>query len=119
AVRDARVVKEEFPILSSGGMQSFAFHIRRPQLADHRVRRVLNFALNFQEMNRQMFFGQYRRVKSFFEGMELASSGLPEGAELAILETVRDKVPPELFTMPYSNPVNDSPDAVRANLREA
>ena len=54
-----------------------------------------------------------------FEGMELASSGLPEGAELAILETVRDKVPPEVFTTAYTNPVNDSPDAMRANLREA
>ena len=83
------------------------------------MRRAFNFALNFEEMNRQMFFGQYKRVKSYFEGMELASSGLPEGAELAILETVRDKVPPEVFTTAYTNPVNDSPDAVRANLREA
>ena len=113
------MVKEEFPILSSGGMQSFAFNIRRPKFADPRVRRAFNFALNFEEMNRQMFFGQYKRVKSYFEGMELASSGLPEGAELAILETVRDKVPPEVFTTAYTNPVNDSPDAMRANLREA
>jgi microcin C transport system substrate-binding protein len=58
-------------------------------------------------------------VNSYFEGMELASSGLPEGAELAILETVRDKVPPEVFTTRYTNPVNDSPEAMRANLREA
>ena len=119
AVKDGRVVKEEFPTLSSGGMQSFAFNIRRPKFADPRVRRAFNFALNFEEMNRQMFFGQYKRVKSYFEGMELASSGLPEGAELAILETVRDKVPPEVFTTAYTNPVNDSPDAMRANLREA
>ena len=119
AVKDGRVVKEEFPILSSGGMQSFAFNIRRPKFADPRVRRAFNFALNFEEMNRQMFFGQYKRVKSYFEGMELASSGLPEGAELAILETVRDKVPPEVFTTAYTNPVNDSPEAMRNNLREA
>ena len=44
---------------------------------------------------------------------------MPEGAELAILETVRDKVPPEVFTTAYTNPVSDSPDAVRNNLREA
>ena len=41
--------------------------------------------------------------------MELASSGLPEGAELAILETVRDKVPAEVFTKPYTNPVGRQP----------
>jgi microcin C transport system substrate-binding protein len=58
-------------------------------------------------------------VKSYFEGMELASSGLPQGAELAILETVRDKVPPEVFTTPYTNPVNDGPESVRNNLRQA
>jgi microcin C transport system substrate-binding protein len=119
AQKDGRVVKEEFPIASSGGMQAFAFNLRRSKFADPRVRRAFNFALNFEEMNRQMFFGQYKRVKSYFEGMELASSGLPEGGELAILETVRDQVPPEVFTTAYTNPVNDGADAVRANLREA
>jgi microcin C transport system substrate-binding protein len=119
AVNDKRVVKEEFPILSSGGMQAFAFNLRRPKFGDPRLRRAFNYALNFEEMNRQMFFGQYKRIKSYFEGMELASSGLPEGAELAILETIRDKVPPEVFTTVYSNPVNDTAEAVRSNLREA
>src|SRR5207244_10467511 len=119
AVKDQRVLKEEFPILSSGGMQAFVFNIRRPKFADPRVRRAFNFALNFEEMNRQMFFGQYKRIKSYFEGLELASTGLPEGQELAILETVRDKVPPEVFTTPYTNPVGGSPENVRANLREA
>jgi microcin C transport system substrate-binding protein len=119
AVKDKRVLLEEFPILSSGGMQAYAFNIRRPKFADPRVRRAFNLALNFEELNKQIFFGQYKRVNSYFEGMELASSGLPEGAELAILETVRDKVPPEVFTTPYTNPTGGNPDAVRANLREA
>lgn len=118
AIRDGRVVKEEFPILSSGGMQAFAFNIRRAKFSDPRVRRAFNFALNFEELNKQIFFGQYTRIKSYFEGMELASSGLPEGAELAILETVRDKVPPEVFTTVYTNPVHEGPESIRANLRE-
>jgi microcin C transport system substrate-binding protein len=119
AVKDKRVVLEEFPINSSGGMQGFAFNIRRAKFADPRVRRAFNYALNFEELNKQIFYGQYHRVNSYFEGLELASSGLPQGEELAILETVRDKVPPEVFTTPYSNPVNGDPQAVRANLREA
>ena len=119
AVKDKRVMLEEFPINSSGGMQGYAFNIRRFKFSDPRVRRAFNFALNFEELNKQIFFGQYHRVNSYFEGLELASSGLPEGAELAILETVRDKVPPEVFTKSFTNPVNDSPDVVRANLREA
>jgi microcin C transport system substrate-binding protein len=70
-------------------------------------------------MNKQLFYGQYKRINSYFEGTELASSGLPQGQELQILEAVRDKVPPEVFTTPYTNPVGGNPEAVRANLREA
>jgi microcin C transport system substrate-binding protein len=70
-------------------------------------------------MNKQIFFGQYKRIASYFEGTELASSGLPTGLELEILEPLRGEVPPEVFTTPYTNPVSGSPEAVRANLREA
>jgi microcin C transport system substrate-binding protein len=119
AIADKRVVKQEFPINDSGRMQGFVLNLRREQFKDARLRRAFNFAFDFEEMNKQLFYGQYRRINSYFDGTELASSGLPQGAELQILETVRDKVPAELFTTPYSNPVGGNPEAVRANLREA
>ena len=119
AVKDKRVVLEEFPNRASGRMQGFVLNTRREKFSDPRVRLALNYAFDFEEMNKQLFFGQYQRINSYFEGTELASSGLPEGQELAILETVRDKVPPEVFTKPFKNPVGGSPENVRANLREA
>jgi microcin C transport system substrate-binding protein len=119
AVRDKRVILEEFPIRNVGVMQAFVFNTRRPRFQDPRVRRAFNLAFDFEEMNKQIFFGQYKRIASFFEGTELASSGLPQGQEKEILETVRDKVPAELFTKEYTNPVSGNPEAVRANLREA
>jgi microcin C transport system substrate-binding protein len=119
AVRDKQVVLEEFPIRSSGIMQAFAFNIRRDKFKDPRVRRAFNFAFDFEEMNKQIFFGQYTRIASYFEGTELACSGLPQGKELEILQTVRDEVPPEVFTTPYSNPVGGDAQKVRDNLREA
>lgn len=119
AVTEKRVVKEEFPINDSGRMQAFAFNIRRDQFRDARLRRAFNYAFDFEEMNKQLFYGQYKRINSYFEGTELASSGLPEGQELAILQAVKDKVPPEVFTTAYQNPVGGNPEAVRANLREA
>jgi len=119
AVTDKRVVKEEFPIADSGRMQGFVLNLRRDMFKDARVRRAFNYAFDFEEMNKQLFYGQYKRINSYFEGTELASSGLPQGDELAILETVRDKVPAELFTQAYSNPVGGNPEAVRGNLREA
>jgi len=119
AVRDKRVVIEEFPMRSRGVMQAFAFNIRRDKFKDPRLRRAFNFAFDFEEMNKQIFYGQYRRISSYFDGTELASSGIPGGQELEILETVRPKIPPELFATPYTNPVAGNAEAVRANLREA
>ena len=119
AVRDKRVVLEEFPIRSSGVMQAFVLNTRRDKFKDPRVRLAMNYAFDFEEMNKQIFFGQYKRIASYFSGTELAATGLPEGKELEILETVRDKVPPEVFTKPYTNPVGGSPENTRTNLREA
>ncbi|MDN4986874.1 extracellular solute-binding protein [Bradyrhizobium arachidis] len=119
AVAEKRVLKEEFPINDSGRMQAFAFNIRRDQFKDARLRRAFNYAFDFEEMNKQLFYGQYKRIGSYFEGTELASSGLPQGQELEILQAVKDKVPPEVFTTAYQNPVGGSPETVRANLREA
>ncbi|HVV79121.1 MAG TPA: extracellular solute-binding protein [Pseudolabrys sp.] len=119
AVADKRVVREEFEIRNFGIMQAFAFNVRRDKFKDPKVRRAFNFAFDFEEMNKQIFFGQYKRIASYFEGTELASRGLPEGKELEILNTVKDQVPPEVFTTPYTNPVSGDPQKVRTNLREA
>jgi microcin C transport system substrate-binding protein len=100
-------------------MQAFVLNTRRGKFADARVRRAFNLALDFEELNKQFFFGQYQRIASYFDGTELASSGLPSGRELEILQTVRDQVPPEVFTTEYKNPVNGNPENVRNNLREA
>lgn len=119
AVVEKRVVKEEFPINDSGRMQAFAINTRREQFRDARVRRAFNYAFDFEEMNKQLFYGQYKRINSYFEGTELACSGLPQGQELALLEPLRDKVPPDVFTTAYTNPVGGNPENVRSNLREA
>jgi microcin C transport system substrate-binding protein len=119
AVKDRRVVLEQFPIRNVGIMQAFAFNTRRSKFKDPRLRRALNFAFNFERINAEVFYGQYKRITSYFEGTELGASGLPDGRELAILETLRDEVPPEVFTTPYWNPVAGNATAARANLLEA
>jgi microcin C transport system substrate-binding protein len=119
ATADKRVLLEEFPIRNVGVMQAFAFNVRRPKFQDPRVRLAFNYAFNFEDMNKELFFGQYKRIASYFEGTELAATGLPTGRELELLETVRDKVPAEAFQKAYTNPVSGNPEALRANLREA
>lgn len=119
ARQEGRVVLEEFPLRATGVMQAFVPNLRRDKFKDQRVRRALNLAFPFEEINQTIFSGQYERISSYFHGLELASSGLPEGQERDILETVRDKIPAEVFTAAYKNPVNNSPETVRGNLREA
>jgi microcin C transport system substrate-binding protein len=119
AIAEKRVIKEQFPMRSVGRMQGFVFNLRHDLFKDVRLRRAFNYAFDFEETNKQLFYGAYKRVDSYFYGTDLACTGLPEGLELQILETVRDKVPAEVFTTPYQNPVGGNPEAVRANLREA
>jgi microcin C transport system substrate-binding protein len=120
AAREKRVIKEKFTDESSGRMQGFAFNLRRPLFADVRVRRAFNYAYDWETSDRLLSNGEYHRDSSYFDGIpELTAAGLPEGQELQILETVRDKVPAELFTTPYKNPVGGNEEASRSNLREA
>lgn len=119
AVKQGKVILEEFPDRASGSMQAFIPNLRRTKFQDQRVRRALNYALDFDGMNRTLFFGQYKRTSSYFQNTELASSGLPTGLELEILNSVKDKVPPSVFTTPYANPPDGGDDVRRANLREA
>ncbi len=104
----------------SGSMVGFVPNLRRPQFQDRRVRQAINYAFDFEELNRTQFYGQYTRIDSFFFGLDgLRWTGLPEGKELEILESVRDKVPAEVFTEEYRNPVGGNPQLARDNLRKA
>ena len=113
------VIKEEFPNTASGRMQAFVPNMRRDKFKDVRVRRALNLAFDFETTNRNAFFGLYQRIASYFAGTELASSGLPTGKELEILNEVKADVPPEIFTTPYTNPVGGDLTKMRGNYREA
>jgi microcin C transport system substrate-binding protein len=119
AVEQGKVVVETFPDKASGVMQAFVLNLRRGKFQDRRVRMALNYAWDFESVKESIFYNQYKRINSYFAGTELAATGVPEGRELEILETVRDLVPPEVFTTPYSNPVGGSPGKSRENLRTA
>ena len=120
ALVQGKVTKQEVKLDQvSGVMVGFVPNLRRPFFQDRRVRQALNYAFDFEELNRTIFYGQYQRIDSFFFGLPLAASGLPTGKELEILNTVKDKVPPDVFTTPYQNPVGGTPEKDRENLRHA
>jgi microcin C transport system substrate-binding protein len=104
---------------NTGSMVGFVPNLRLPKFQDARVRHALNFAFDFESLNRTLFYGQYERINSYFYGIPLASSGLPTGKELDILNAVKEKIPPEVFTTPYANPVGGDAGKLRANLKQA
>ncbi|CAN5331774.1 extracellular solute-binding protein [soil metagenome] len=120
AIKANRVKKELVQLGKvSGVMVGFIPNLRRPLFRDVRVRQAFNYAFDFEDLNRTIFFGQYERINSFFYGIPLAWSGLPQGKELELLNTVKDKVPPQVFTEEYKNPVGGDPQKSRDNLRKA
>src|SRR5437899_8857357 len=86
-------VKKEFKTTSPQPMQAFMLNQRRPLFQDRLVRAALTYPFDFETMNRTLFYNSNTRTHSYFEGTELASSGLPQGKELDILEKYRDKLP--------------------------
>ncbi|MBZ9809369.1 MULTISPECIES: extracellular solute-binding protein [unclassified Mesorhizobium] len=119
AVKAGDVIKQEFKTTSPEPMQAFMLNQRRPLFQDRLVRAALTYPFDFETMNRTLFYGFNTRTSSYFQGTELASSGLPQGKELEILEQYRDKLPPELFTQEFKLPVYDSPQAERKYLKQA
>ncbi|ESR25541.1 extracellular solute-binding protein [Lutibaculum baratangense] len=119
AARRGDVVLETFQTKQAEPMQGLIFNLRRERFQDPRVREAFNLAYDFEWLNQNIFYGQYERTGSYFPNSELAATGLPEGKELEILEEVRDKVPPEVFTQEYKNPVGGDRRNVRENFARA
>ncbi len=119
AVKDGLIVKEELKHQDPQGMQAFVFNLRRPIFQDRRVREALNYLFDYEWTRANLSYGLFQRTKSYFANSELASSGLPSPAELALLEPFRGKVPDEVFTKPYEPPKTDGSGNIRQNLRTA
>ena len=123
AKREGLLIQKKFPNGQPSGMQAFIYNLRNPLFADWRVRRALAYAFDFEWTNRNLFFGQYRRTRSFFDNSELASRpGRPRGAVLALLQDLKRRypgaVPDRVFTTPYTLPVYKNSN-IRPGLREA
>lgn len=118
-MRTHKVIRHVFKTKTSTGMQAFVFNTRRSKFVDKRVRRAFSLAFDFEWSNKNLFYGQYQRSNSFFSRSELASSGLPQGEELAILKELGSTIPAEVLTTKFTNPINGTSRAVRKNLRAA
>ena len=120
ALRDGRVVKEEFPIEVPAGMSALVFNTRRPLFADPRVREAMIKLFDFAWINRTLFHGQYARTQSYFERSELSSNGRSADArETALLAPFAGDVKTEIMDGTFALPVSDGSGENRVGRKEA
>ncbi|KPQ30153.1 MAG: microcin C transport system substrate-binding protein [Marinobacter excellens HL-55] len=116
---DGSIAREAIEHQRPSGMQGFVFNTRKAVFSDPKVRQALAYGFDFQWANRNLFFDQYTRTNSYFENSELASSGLPQGKELDLLEAFREQLDPAVFTTEYTPPDAAGDQTMRDNLRAA
>ena len=120
AVRDGRVIREEFESGLPKPMTALVFNTRRPVFADIRVREAIALLLDFEWLNKNFFYGRYRRTASFFEGSQLAARGRPADAvERALLAPFPDAVRPDVLDGTYAPPSTDGSGRDREMLGRA
>ena len=122
--KSGELVKGEFRHKLPTGFQSYVLNSRRPLLSDVRVREALGLAIDYEWMNRQMFYNAYTRVKGIFGNTDCAATGTPDAAQLALMEPFRAQIPPAAFGPAYEPPRTDQPHdpkvgGLRENLRRA
>ncbi len=119
-----RLIKKELQHGNAGDFQGFLLNTRLAKFRDVRVRQAIGLAMDYEWMNRQLFYNAYTRVRGYFVGSDFEAKGRPEGQELALLATLGDKLPPHVLTQPVPMPpvtqlTPSSGETLRDHLREA
>lgn len=83
AIQKASIINQN-PVL----MQGLVMNLRRPLFRDKRVRQAMNLAFDFEWTNRQLLYGEYQRLDSYFFGSALQAKGAPSSDELAVLQAL-------------------------------
>ncbi len=124
AFERGELIKAELPHGNAGDFQGFQFNLRRAQFKDVRVRQAIALAMDFEWLNRQLFYNAYSRVRGFFVASDFEAKGLPGPDELALLMPLRNKLPSAVFDqevpLPPQTALNpDSGHTLRDHLRQA
>jgi len=108
ALQDGRIKREVMQHKIPQGMQGFAFNVRKHKFSDRRVREAIAASLDFEWMNKSLFFGAYKRNMSFFQNTPYAANDLPNKDEIALFEPYRNELPPRMLEQKFALPISDS-----------
>ncbi|WP_287231501.1 MULTISPECIES: extracellular solute-binding protein [Vibrio] len=113
------ITKQEIPHQKPENTQAFVFNTQSEVFKDARVREALTYAMDFEWMNKNMFYGQYTRTRSYFQNTDYEAKGVPSAKELKVLEPFKDAIPPRVFTEQFQPPVTDGSGRIRNQMRTA
>ncbi|WP_398500074.1 extracellular solute-binding protein [Variovorax sp.] len=116
---NGEIAKRAFENHNPGDFQGYIFNTRRDKFKDVRVRQAVALAMDFEWLNRQLFYGIYTRVQGYFPNSDFHADGLPGPEELALMEPLRAKLKPEVFGPAPVPASTDPPGSLRENLRKA
>ncbi|MDQ6435749.1 extracellular solute-binding protein [Mesorhizobium sp. LHD-90] len=108
ALTQGRVVRREFPGEKRPSMQAVAINLRRERFQDVRVRQAINMCFDFHWTKRNLFYDSYERSQSSFERSDYKAEGIPSTQELALLEPLRQQLPPEVFGEAVMQPISNA-----------
>lgn len=118
-IKSGKVIKENMEHNQAATLQNFAFNLRREKFQDKRVRKAIGLAFNFEWANDKLFYGQYKRLYSYFTNTGMEASELPQGKELELLQQFHQQLPEEVFSQAPKNPQHHDFMETRKHLREA
>ena len=117
---EQKAIKDAIPVRTPKGMTALAMNTRRSVFADIRTREALSYLFDFEWVNKSLFEGVYKRTTSFFEGSDLASTGLPASEkEKAMLAPFPEAVRADILSGVWRPPLSDGSGRDRNNAKRA
>ena len=111
------IIKKELVHQNNAGIQGFIFNTRKEMFKNKDVRKAITLAFDFSWSNKNLFYNQYERCKSYFSNSELSSMVKPSLEEFKLANELNISSERLQNKEILSNPV--TPKEMRANLIKA
>ena len=120
AVRDGRILRRAIKLETPKGLSALVFNTRKPVFSNARVREALSLMFDFEWVNRNLFFGVYKRSDSLFTDSDLSAAGKAVTArETDLLRTLKADLPSAMLDGSWKPPQSDGSGRDREQARLA
>ena len=118
-IKKEKIKKQAIKHNKPATIQFFAFNTRKDKFNTPKVRQAIGLAFNFPWANKNLFFGEYKRLYSYFANTRFAATHIPYGIEKEILQNLTNPLPEEIFTKPVEELFRNDNLSDRDNLKLA